>query len=474
MPSIHFRKNRPASLGTIIVPVVILSLVAALAFVFFLRGRDIIASQIKDRLRATAAAAAMQFSAADFEGIHAKADMKKPVYRSIVRRLDQLRDSVPDISFVYILRQTADPDQLVFVADADSLLDAADLDKNHNGTVEPEEEASYPGDLYDISDIPALQHDAFDHATTDDAVTLDQWGDLISGYAPIRDSDGTVRAVLGTDVPAEDFPSASYPVLSPRSFLLILLTAIIASLFFLRVTWKRRIALLTKMNTERTNLLRLTHHQLGGPLTIFKWSLELIEDAKDEHSCIETLPQFSTNMREGISRMNGIIEALDSAEKVELGTMPTHPESLTVADVCKQAVQQIDTVTNDRHQRITIDCSPALTATFDRNQLLEILRRILSNASDFSQEKATIALSAHEDGDQISLTVYDTGCGIPAHDLPHITEKYIRASNAVTMQPNGNGLGLYIVRGMLEAGGGSLHIESEQGKGTAVTITLPR
>lgn len=474
MPSIHFRKTQPASLQTVLLLIGVMLLVATLAVAFFFRSRDVIASQVKERLRATAAAAAMQFDAADFDAIRSRADMKKPAFRAIVRRLDTLRTTVPDISFVYILRKTSEAHQLAFVADADSLTDKTTLDTNQDGILQPDEEASYPGDLYDISDIPALQRDAFDHPVTDSEVTTDQWGALMSGYAPIRDSAGNVRAVLGLDMRAEDFTAASYAILSPATLLFLLLAGIIIGLWILRISWQRQISMLTKMNSERTNLLRLTHHQLGGPLTIFKWSLELIEDAKDEHSCLETLPQFSANMREGISRMNGIIEALDSAEKVELGTMPTHPQSLNVADVCAQAVQQTDAITHPRHQRIAVDCDHALTVTFDPPQLLEVLTRILTNASDYSPENAAIALTASDDGGTISVTVQDSGCGIPRSDLPHVTEKYIRAGNAVTMQPNGNGLGLYIVRGILEAGGGTLQIESTQGKGTTVTITLPR
>ena len=154
--------------------------------------------------------------------------------------------------------------------------------------------------------------------------------------------------------------------------------------------------------------------------------------------------------------------------------MATLPEPLIVSDVCAAVLHQMDPVLRQRKQHVTIDGAPSIHITFDRAQLCDVLTRILANASDFSSHESVIRLSVVEHARSVSVTVSDTGCGIPKADLPHITEKYIRASNAGHVQPNGNGLSLYIVRGILERAGGSLQIESEEGKGTTVTITLPR
>lgn len=76
---------------------------------------------------------------------------------------------------------------------------------NNNGLVEEDEEGSYPGDPYDISDIPAMQGPVFDGPTVDDDFTFDQWGMLITGYAPIRDASGKIIAVLGMDMVGNDY-----------------------------------------------------------------------------------------------------------------------------------------------------------------------------------------------------------------------------------------------------------------------------
>jgi signal transduction histidine kinase len=71
------------------------------------------------------------------------------------------------------------------------------------------------------------------------------------------------------------------------------------------------------------------------------------------------------------------------------------------------------------------------------------------------------------------FSIQDRGCGIPQKDLPRIFGEFTRASNATTFKADGNGLGLYIVKGIVEHAGGSIKIESKEGKGTTVTVRLP-
>lgn len=178
--------------------------------------------QIKNTLLAVASSAASQIDAELIDAIHDRSDMHTSAFQELVRRLEAIRETKGiSIRYVYILRQTDDPMMLQFVADADSLRSTAELDVNNNGEVDMTEEASYPGDTYDITENPALQLYAFHQPITDEDFTIDQWGRLLSGYAPIYRSNGEVAAVLGIDIESEVFRAQLERALPPTLLIII-------------------------------------------------------------------------------------------------------------------------------------------------------------------------------------------------------------------------------------------------------------
>ncbi|MCS6802466.1 MAG: ATP-binding protein [Chloroflexota bacterium] len=109
----------------------------------------------------------------------------------------------------------------------------------------------------------------------------------------------------------------------------------------------------------------------------------------------------------------------------------------------------------------------------DRRRLHQALDNLVANARKFSRPDQPVQVSVAESADTIVLRVRDSGIGIPASDLPLLTTPFFRASNAAASYP-GLGLGLFLSRAIVEAHGGTLTVESVEGRGTTVTITLPR
>ena len=223
--------------------------------------------------------------------------------------------TLPNVRFVYIMRRTSDPEQLAFVADADSLSTKEELDVNHDGVIEPNEEPSNPGDLYDITSVPALQHDAFVRPTSDPEVTYDQWGALISGYAPVRRSDGTVAGVLGIDMQADKYAFLSQSIFTPVALVLVILGGVLIAVAILTLWERRQLMILNKINTERSGLLKLTFHQLGEPLTIMKWSLETLRDSVSAISSYDNSCCTRSNKQRRCWDGKSSIAALTSASR---------------------------------------------------------------------------------------------------------------------------------------------------------------
>lgn len=457
----------------IVVAFVLLAAMGALTMVLFLRSGSALESQLRETLRATAVATALSIDGDDLDAIHGPDDMDTPEYAAVTTTMRDIVAEIPQIRFMYVLRRTDDPMVLEFVADADAAAPFETVDRDGNGTIDPDEEPSYPGELYDIGDIPALQDLAFRTSTTDDEITVDQWGTLLSGYAPIRShATGEVVAVLGVDMDAQEFLSRTRSVLSPFAVILILtLTGMLATGVALLIE-SRQLSVLARINAERSGLLQLTFHQLGEPITILQWGIETLADAADDPSTLKrVLPDNLNDMREGLRRLGSIIDTLQEAEKVELHAFENRPVAQSVKAFVEGAMDVI-VPQGSGANRVALDLDDA-EFPFDPHLLTIVLRRLVENALEFSPPESIVRLVAKADDKWLKIDVTDTGCGIPLADQAHLFEKYRRASNATAMKPDGNGLGLYIVRGTLEMMGGDIRVESVEGKGTTVTVRIP-
>ena len=102
-----------------------------------------------------------------------------------------------------------------------------------------------------------------------------------------------------------------------------------------------------------------------------------------------------------------------------------------------------------------------------------MLRNLLANALAYTPEGGTVAVSARATGQEVVVSVKDSGVGIPAEDLPHVFERFCRSDKSRTRSPGGSGLGLAIVKQLVEAHGGRVWAESTPGAGSVIGFTLP-
>jgi signal transduction histidine kinase len=178
-------------------------------------------------------------------------------------------------------------------------------------------------------------------------------------------------------------------------------------------------------------------------------------------------------MEEGIHRLNDIIDALASAEQVELGTFTYAPIRQAFEPIAQELVNSFAELLEHRKQTVQthIDTMPEISC--DSVLLKRVLGELIENASDYSPSGTVIDLTARLRAGKLEVTVSDKGCGIPSQDLERVGQKYVRGSNASIYKVDGNGLGLYTARGIIEMAHGELRVKSEEGKGTDVTFVLP-
>jgi signal transduction histidine kinase/HAMP domain-containing protein len=170
--------------------------------------------------------------------------------------------------------------------------------------------------------------------------------------------------------------------------------------------------------------------------------------------------------------LNLINELLDLA-KIESGRMEVYAETFNLNDVVRMATSTVEPMLKDGRVRLVTEIAPDIPPLkTDRDKLKQAVLNLLSNAAKFT-EKGEIKVAAWQDNGNVKLTVSDTGIGMKKEALDYIFEEFRQADMSSTRKYGGTGLGLAIVRRFINLMGGDISVESEVGKGSKFTITLP-
>jgi PAS domain S-box-containing protein len=229
---------------------------------------------------------------------------------------------------------------------------------------------------------------------------------------------------------------------------------------------------------DRNDFLSTVSHDLKNPLTTIKALAQLaarrasgaMDDAKLKRlkASLETIDQSADRMTQQLDELLDLAR-LQADEPLRLDIRPTDLAALArrVADEHRKAAP---------NHRIRVDAPSEVLGGWDPLRLERVLSNLLSNAVKYSPEGGEVcvrvAWSADAGGEQAVLTVLDHGIGIPAADLPHIFERFRRASNVAGVIA-GTGIGLASARQIVEQHGGSIHAESREAAGATFTVRLP-
>lgn len=449
---------------------VVLLAITIITWIFASRATAFMDDALRTYLRTSAGLAAAQIDPDDVRAIRNASDIELPEYRRLVGQLYAIRNTVASARFAYIFRETEQAMQLAFVADGDALLAPEVLDVNGNGVVDLDEEAGMPGDLYDISNEPMLQGPAFLNPVAGDFY-VDQWGELISGYAPIRAPDGTVVGVLGIDMQAGEFRRLARSIISPLAIGVALGVSVLVAVYIGVIVWMRQIQGLKLLAAERSALIDLAMHQIGAPLAAFRWWTDILQEQgpADEKTRTEALAQLHFS----VQRMETVIQAMQSASRIAKGEVTYESHIADLNGVIDAVAKDLQKEVIDKKRTLNVVAEPNLQCTFDPRLIRGVLEELVKNAVAYGPEDTPITIHARRVRDRIEVSVHDDGGAISAADLAKIFQPFTRGEDAYRKQPVGNGMGLYVSRHIIEIGGGTMTVESTPEKGTTVTFTLP-
>lgn len=226
----------------------------------------------------------------------------------------------------------------------------------------------------------------------------------------------------------------------------------------------------------KSEFLSIAAHQLRTPLSAVKWAIKLIMDG-DAGKISDEQKELLGKGYESNERMISLVNDLLDVTRIEEGRFHYKFTIYKLEDLLKSVTSEFLSAVKDRKVTFTmvVPPSPMPPVKIDPEKMRIVIQNLLENAFNYTLDGGSVALTAsYDDASQkILVEVKDTGVGIPAEQQDKIFTRFFRAHNVVRMRADGTGLGLYIVRNIVLKHGGDVWFESEEGKGTTFTFSVP-
>ncbi len=231
-----------------------------------------------------------------------------------------------------------------------------------------------------------------------------------------------------------------------------------------------------EIDQAKTQFLSLASHQMRSPLTTINWNAEMLLQQQSE-GLTDMQKKYIQELYNASKRTVQLTNALLTVSELELGTMPFKPEKLSLPKIAKRVLEDYDhTIAENKLQFKEVYSGDLPEIQTDLFLLKTIFHVLIGNAVNYTPVEGTITMTISVDPTKTNtflLTVTDTGYGIPKDQQDQIFTKIFRATNVKTKVIAGSGLGLYIVKLILELNGGEIWFTSEENKGSSFMVALP-
>jgi signal transduction histidine kinase len=221
----------------------------------------------------------------------------------------------------------------------------------------------------------------------------------------------------------------------------------------------------------RDDLVAIVSHDLRNPIhTINMAASFLLDVAPAEDRRVTSRRQLDV-IRRSANRANRLISDLLDVARIQAGGLAVEPVPVEAASLVQEAVEAATPLASGKKLTLRREVPEDLAAVCsDRERVLQVFGNLIGNAIKFTPEGGQITVRAENETEHVRFAVCDTGPGIPPEHLPHVFDRYWQAKSTAKL---GTGLGLSIAKGIVEAHGGRIWVESEPGQGASFLFTLP-
>jgi signal transduction histidine kinase len=379
-----------------------------------------------------------------------RSDITNPSYQNFKTIMIRQREASPDVRFVYLFGLK--DNQLYFLVDSEPI-NSPDYSAPGDPYLEtsPEELTAYR------SGVPIVE-----------GPSRDSWGEWVSALVPIKDTSGKTVAMLGMDISTYELNMRIWLAsVIPALFTLLLLALLIP--YFIAVRRSER------ADQTRSDFVSLAAQQLRTPLTAVSWNAELLSN-EAEGSLHPEQREAVAHIRDSVQRMQHVLSVLLNVARTEMGTFTTEPRSIDLVAATETILSEF--AVQIAHKNITVkkrfpDGGVSITA--DPEVIRITLDTLISNAVKYTPLRGTITISLSKDVENVHIAVADTGAGIPINLQSKVFTRLFHTTHTVATdsEDSSNGLGLYLVKSIVESHGGRVWFASAEHQGSTFYVDLP-
>lgn len=270
------------------------------------------------------------------------------------------------------------------------------------------------------------------------------------------------------------------------AFAVLIMSGVLLIITYTIVQGFEKVAEASRMKTE---FISIVSHQLRTPITNMRWSVDMLLSGRlDNIALSEKHQEYFKIINQNIGRMNDLVQDLLMVSRLEQGRLPLKLEAIDLVEFVREMVKRFEPTAQAAKVTLILSTNPSPEVKpgtnptnnsnrprvlADASQLKIILENFISNAIRYSKSGGTVNVDIKQKNKEAQVLVKDEGIGIPQEDQKFIGQKFFRAENARTHQPQGTGLGLSVSRALLERLGGKMGFKSQENKGSTFWFTLP-
>jgi len=232
---------------------------------------------------------------------------------------------------------------------------------------------------------------------------------------------------------------------------------------------KAYIAQLREIDRVKSEFMAITSHNLRTPLTIIKGYLE----SSEELDSIDKLKNAMQHIASSVQRLNGFAEDVLTISRFEMGEQDASREELAIGDFVQKIVDDAKPSAEIKGIKVETTIKANDKVKVSRPYVKSAIWNLIDNAIKFTDKDGSVSITVDRQDDHALIRVSDTGIGIASAELPKLFTKFHRGTSTEVYDYEGTGIGLYTSKIIVENHGGTITVESQQGKGSSFTIGLP-
>lgn len=228
-----------------------------------------------------------------------------------------------------------------------------------------------------------------------------------------------------------------------------------------------------RMARQQMEFVAAVSHELRTPLAVIRSAGENLADGLVADR--DQVRRYGAMVESEGRRLSAMVERVMRFAGMASAARPRHAAAVDVAAVVREAAAATESDAADQGVTITVHANgSAPVVTGDADALRSAVQNLVGNAVKYSASGAAVDVAAGAEGGRVRIRVADRGIGIDADDLPHVFQPFYRGRRAIDAQIRGSGIGLSLVRTIVDEHGGEVRVDSAPGAGTTVTIDLPQ